>query len=274
MPDLELRNIDDLERLVRERIEETSRLEFKSRLPDSAKNEDLARDVAAMCNSGGGTIVYGVQEEEGRACGLIPIALAGVPERIALVAHTSIDEPLAVADIRTIESGGGEGFIVLTISPSPRSPHFIKGQALGRSARTNVTLTRRQIGELFARSPGFATEFGLTAGRPGRVKVTTGREPQVASGTSAPWRYHIRFENDGDAAVSAVEWKWTGMEPAQAPAIQGTDPFPVEEMQPRSELTVSVLLRTGGIPTNNTRIIVGWTDVRGERHEESWPVSF
>ena len=47
-------NLEDLKRIVQERLEESARLEFKRQLPEPGKNEDLAKDLAAMAKSGAG----------------------------------------------------------------------------------------------------------------------------------------------------------------------------------------------------------------------------
>lgn len=49
-------------------LQEDTSLEFKSRLDSDAA--ELARDVCALANGGGGLILYGVEEREGRASGI------------------------------------------------------------------------------------------------------------------------------------------------------------------------------------------------------------
>lgn len=65
---------DDLERLVAERAEESVQLEFKdSRALDrniEKKVYEISKDVTAMANSAGGTIVYGISER-GHCAGVI-----------------------------------------------------------------------------------------------------------------------------------------------------------------------------------------------------------
>jgi len=54
-------NLEDLERIVQERIEESARLEFKRQLPEPGQNDDLAKDMAAIANTEGGVIIYGIE---------------------------------------------------------------------------------------------------------------------------------------------------------------------------------------------------------------------
>jgi len=52
------------ERLVSDGVPEGQRIEFKSTLPGSTKDErqEFARDVAAMANGGGGLLLFGIGE--------------------------------------------------------------------------------------------------------------------------------------------------------------------------------------------------------------------
>jgi predicted HTH transcriptional regulator len=51
-------------------------LDWKRALPpdDERKKKDFAKDVAAMANTHGGLIVFGVQESNEQAAGLVPVA--------------------------------------------------------------------------------------------------------------------------------------------------------------------------------------------------------
>lgn len=62
-------NITDVQRLIDEKEKESAYLEYKAcdaliRNSDSKKNE-MSKDVSAFANAGGGTIIYGVNEENG-----------------------------------------------------------------------------------------------------------------------------------------------------------------------------------------------------------------
>jgi hypothetical protein len=60
-----------LDAAVGQGVEETDDLDWKSKIPAASdlKNSDFSKDIAAMANSGGGVIVYGVEESQKRATG-------------------------------------------------------------------------------------------------------------------------------------------------------------------------------------------------------------
>jgi len=273
-------SVEDLKRLVEERLEETTRLEFKRQLPEPGKNDDLAKDLAAMANTEGGVIIYGIEQDDmGRARELRPFAIQGVGERVTLVAQSCLDEPLTLASVHSIATEGREslGFLVVEVPLSDRAPHFHQGSAWGRTAKGNAPLTRRRIGELFARSPGFAEEFGLVVGRPGRVLVKriTERyqETDPRGQLQTRQRHYLVFENDGNADVLNVEWEWvtTGLEGGAVPSVL-EDPFPLDHMQPGVQVPVLAICSLA--TAANLRVRTRWRDADGREHQQTWPVTF
>jgi hypothetical protein len=274
------RSLEDLKRIVEQRLEETARLEFKRQLPEPGKNDDLAKDLAAMANTEGGVIIYGIEQDEmGRAKDLRPFEVAGTGERVTLVAQNSLDEPLTLGSVQSIASEDGEtlGFLVVEVPRSERAPHLHQGSAWGRTPKGNAPLTRRRIGELFARSPGFAEEFGLVAGLPGRVivkRITERYQETDAFGqVQTRQRQYLVFENDGNADVFNVEWEWvtTGLEGGAVPSVL-EDPFPLERMQPGVQ--VPVLAICSRATAANVRVLTHWRDVDGREQQQTWPVTF
>lgn len=66
----------DIHLLIRDRFEESSRLEFKAGdAIDSSesKKKEIAKDVSAFANSAGGTVVYGIAEVEHKAHSIKPV---------------------------------------------------------------------------------------------------------------------------------------------------------------------------------------------------------
>jgi hypothetical protein len=274
------KDLEDLKRMVEQRLEETARLEFKRQLPEPGKNDDLAKDLAAMANTEGGVIVYGIDEDEmGRAKELRPLALSGAGERVTLVAQNCLDEPLTLGSVHSIasEDGGTLGFLVVEVPRSDRAPHFHQGSAWGRTAKGNAPLTRRRVGELFARSPGFTEEFGLVVGRPGRVfaKQVTERyqETDLRGQPQTRQRHYLVFENDGDADVFDAAWEWvtTSVAEAALPVIL-ENPFPLELMQPGVQ--VRVLAIRSLATANNLEVRTRWRDIGGKEHEQTWPIAW
>jgi len=273
-------NLEDLERIVRERIEESARLEFKRQLPEPGQNDVLAKDMAAIANTEGGVIIYGIEQDKtGRAKTLFPFPVAGVAERVTLVAQNSLDEPLALGSVRSIisEDQEGLGFLVVEVPRSERAPHFFQGAAWGRTSKGNTPLTRRRVGELFARSPGFAEEFGLTVGRPGRVFAKALTEPYQETDRdgrlSTRAHHYLVLENDGEADVLDAMWEWVtanGPEILLPSALE--DPFPLELLQPSVQVRIQVT-RAMGEPSN-LKVRTRWRDKNGKPHEQTWPVTW
>lgn len=60
-----------IDRAIAKRLREADDLDWKSKLPPlgAVPNSDFPKDVAAMANSGGGALVFGVTENEGAANG-------------------------------------------------------------------------------------------------------------------------------------------------------------------------------------------------------------
>lgn len=262
---------EDIERIVHEQLEESSRLEFKQQMPPSGQNDSLAKALAAMANTDGGIIIYGIVEDDGRATSLLPLDLNGAAERVDLVGR-SLDEPLnpTVTAPVPIEPSGA-GCLVIEVAPSPRAPHFYKGTAWARSSRSTTYLSRRQAGERFARSPGFAHEFGLAVARPGRLSFETRTEYRPSSGTSTGHEYFLIFQNDGEGDVRNADWAWTSAENQQLPELVGPNPFPIATLHASQRLVIKVARRRGEHPiTVTTR----WDDLSGTPHELEWPVTW
>ena len=262
-----------LEGLVQERTQETARLEFKRELPPSSKNDDIAKDIASFANADGGTIIYGIAEDGSAASEIIPMLFKGIRERLVQVARTSLDEPLNVDawEIPSRESPES-GVVVVNVPQSHRRPHVFGGSVWGRTATGNTTLTRRQVGELFARSDGFASEFGLALPKRGRIAFRTDRTYEPSSGTSTGVRHFIVLENDGETVVYGGEWAWVAKTGAALPIPQDDDPFPVEVLHPGARVVLRVLIPTG--VASPLRVQTRWRDYSGREGQAVWPVSF
>lgn len=277
--------LKDLKRIVAERLEETTRLEFKRILPESGKNDDLAKDLAAMANAEGGVIIYGVEEDGGRAKELAPFTVTGAPERVAWVAST-LDEPLKLSNVFTItDRGKTEGFLIVEIPRSERAPHFYKGFAPVRTGRVITRLTRRQAGELFARSPGFAEEFGLRLSRPGQVRFTLNREGYQYSRSvfdrpaelHTDYVYFLVFENVGESDIFAVDWAWVSDSTSEGVGWvdMRDNPFPVDVMHPGAKVSVRVEpLTPMGATLGRLKVRTVWKDASDQQFEREWPVSW
>jgi len=265
------RTLDDLNALVAERVEENQTLEFKRALPESGKNHDIAKDAAAMGNSGGGVIIYGVAEDAHRcAHQLMPFDPSGAVERIVLVVGTSVDDPLVLDEVFLIPVSQDVACVVAVVPDSPRRPHFHEGAAYGRSAAGNYSLSRHRIGELFAASEGFATEFSLRTGAPARVKATY----ETRQHTSASVRdlsitdHFLIIQNDGEDDALNVDWEWVA---DTAPNIRVmSSHFPMTALLGSALVQLQFFIEWG--ETLPLFVKTSWQDVAGNRHEAVWPI--
>ena len=63
---MKINTIEDLQSLIDNEVEESTNLEYKSSFAIENKKwkEELAKDVSAMANANGGTVIYGIREKE------------------------------------------------------------------------------------------------------------------------------------------------------------------------------------------------------------------
>ena len=160
-----------IRRLVDQRASETRHLDFKQQLNNV---DDLAEDLSALANVGGGVLVIGIGTDKAdRAACLHEQDLHMVEQQAVQAARDGIDEPLRIEP--TIVPGCADparGFLVVVVPPSDRTPHITakKGRVLHRVGTHNKPMTRRELGAAFAAAGDlFAIEFGLMRGYGGRA---------------------------------------------------------------------------------------------------------
>lgn len=161
-------------------LQEGHSLDLKERLdtgPKAAKS--LAIDLAAFAVDGG-CLYVGVRQHEKTATGplsLAPIDLRGQADRVGQVARGGlIDEPLDVR-CREIpcERGGGDGYLVIIIPPSPAAPHMVDGRYRGRGDAVNIVLSDAEVRRIHERQ--HATMVGAEA----LLRAELGRDPTPAA---------------------------------------------------------------------------------------------
>jgi len=118
---------------------------------DGAKKE-LARDLASFANDGGGLIIGVAEDKQTSALSIVPVELAGFPERVDQVARSRCDPPLYVqchplADPANIT----HGVLLVEVPPSPLAPHMVDGAYHGRGDKTKHKLTDAEVASLHAR---------------------------------------------------------------------------------------------------------------------------
>jgi predicted HTH transcriptional regulator len=116
---------DHLEQLVNDGVPESQVLDHKS-TPESDR-EELAKDIAAMANAGGGVIVYGVSENRsGGSHELADVDISDAEERrIRQIAYGRIHPYPAFAFHSVAGDGPGTGNYILHVEGSEGSPHAV-----------------------------------------------------------------------------------------------------------------------------------------------------
>lgn len=145
-----------VDQAVEQGIAETDDLDWKSALP-AAKGlplSDFPKDVAAMANSGGGTIVYGVVEEAKAAKERQDVGdLDETHERsLRSAAVTAISPPVFGLEIHRLGTDGQRAVVVI-VPASIDGPHLIyRGEHFGAPIRNDadtVWMRERQIEAMY-----------------------------------------------------------------------------------------------------------------------------
>ncbi len=120
----------DLLRLVADREQEGPHLEFKRQTPgaDNGARHEFAADVSAMGNSGGGDLIYGIDEDaDGCAGTVVPFAGNADAElrRMLDVLASSVEPRLPGLQLHSVPVAGGSVFVV-RVPQSWAGPHRVK----------------------------------------------------------------------------------------------------------------------------------------------------
>lgn len=143
---------DLLHAAVAGQVEETDDLDWKSELPPTTdlKNSDFPKDIAAMANSGGGVIVYGVTESQKKATDRKDTGQLTENHARSLrqVAISAISPPIFGLNIIPLGSEGSRA-VAIVIPSSVDGPHLIyRGEYFGAPVRNNadtVWMREREI---------------------------------------------------------------------------------------------------------------------------------
>jgi hypothetical protein len=112
---------------VAAQLPETRDLDWKRSLPAEPGRSDFPKDVAAMANSGGGMIVYGVTESNKRAHGRYDIGEVSeqVERTLRAVAAAKVSPPVLNLRIERIGAEGEPSAVAVIVPPSSTPPHLI-----------------------------------------------------------------------------------------------------------------------------------------------------
>lgn len=131
-----------IEEAIRQGIAETDGLDWKSRLPPAKgmAETDYPKDVAAMANSGGGMIVYGIREKDKKATGREDTGelVERFEQTLRSVAVTSIHPPVFGLEIVQLGEEGNR-CVAVVVPASVDGPHLIyRGEYFGAPIRNNA----------------------------------------------------------------------------------------------------------------------------------------
>ncbi|KLN71422.1 MULTISPECIES: ATP-binding protein [Rhodococcus] len=137
---------------VADGISETGDLDWKSELPPikALPQSDFPKDIAAMANTGGGVIVYGITETQKAATGRRDVGgLTQELERaLRSAAVTAISPPVFGLGIHQIGAIGNQ-VVAIVVDASVDGPHLIyRGEYFGAPIRNDadtVWMKERQI---------------------------------------------------------------------------------------------------------------------------------
>lgn len=137
-------------------VVESHDLDWKSELPPAKglPQTDFPKDVAAMANSGGGVIIYGVREAQGAATERVDVGEFNEPHERALrsAAITAISPPLFGLNVHRIGATDKRA-VVVEVPASVDGPHLIyRGEYFGAPVRNNsdtVWMRERQIEAMY-----------------------------------------------------------------------------------------------------------------------------
>lgn len=127
--------MNDINQVIAGKVEETADLDWKKKfysIQNNAVMEEVAKDIAAMANSGGGWIVFGIKEdgENNAASSVNPIQWSADNERqIRNIAYSKIGPPVVGIEFSKIPCGENpdDGYVVLMHIPdSVDAPHFVR----------------------------------------------------------------------------------------------------------------------------------------------------
>lgn len=132
-----------VERACEMSVPESTNLDWKQKLPLTAdaevrkakehQQQELAKDIAAMANTGGGMIVYGVAEDRSPGTSAADhIEAVGVVDESTLrpirqVAGSLIYPPVTGLQLLPVSPSGrpADGVLILIVPDSPEAPHLV-----------------------------------------------------------------------------------------------------------------------------------------------------
>ena len=139
---------------------ESDKLEFKREINDS-----LIKEVIAFCNSSGGTIIIGYNDD-GTICGLNNARQD--LDKISNKLHDSIEPDVSFLVSPRIENENGKDIIIVEVLQGTSKPYYIKSKGMtidGVFVRLGATVqhaTKETIREMIMESSGISFEKNIS----------------------------------------------------------------------------------------------------------------
>lgn len=149
-------DIASLKGLIESRIPESVSLEYKSQvhLEQREEKKELLKDLTGMGNGGGGTIIFGIDEEPETsiALTLTPIEDASLMGRIENIVRDAVHPPL-VWSYKVFDHEGGV-IVVVDVEPSIVGPYRVdayeEGRYYIRVMRSTAPMSESQVRDAYA----------------------------------------------------------------------------------------------------------------------------
>jgi hypothetical protein len=142
------RSWSEVNALIHDQAVETASLDFKKSV---TRNEEIAKDVAAMTLNGG-VLIYGIDEDETTTLAreITPVEVKGLETRFRQVVGSHIS-PVPHVDTEFIPKPDEptEGVFVVVVPPSPVAPHQVAGRYPCRRGTTTGYLEEAEIERLY-----------------------------------------------------------------------------------------------------------------------------
>ena len=115
----------DVQSLWKNSQNETLNLEFKKEM--SSDSKEIAKDISSFANAEGGIIIYGIEENNGKAIKSNGIAVDQNSERIQQIisSSTSPAVPIDIISISSEEKTSEKEFVIVKIPKSPFMIHQV-----------------------------------------------------------------------------------------------------------------------------------------------------
>lgn len=151
-------NIEDITALIDNEAEESVHLDFKAAgalSKDDKKKTEIAKDVSAFANSDGGIIVYGIEEQEHKACALSYIdGNTYTKEWLEQVIQDNIQRRIEGLEIFPIRENGDitKSIYIVKIPRSSNTPHMSADKCYyKRNNFRSVKMEEYEVRDLFYR---------------------------------------------------------------------------------------------------------------------------